>query len=378
LVAALLVVAMLSPGAWANLVVNGSFEEATVDPGVGFITLQPGSGAITGWTVINGNPSIDYVGTLFNASDGVRSVDLNGNNGAGGIQQTIATIPGALYQLSFDLAGNPGNPGQEPPNTVRKLFVTAGSVSSQPFEFDTKGPRPFQDLGWRAESLTFQALGTSTTLQFQSGTTDNCCWGPEIDNVKVVPLPSPGEGLLDLGDTNVWLGLRNSDDVGLRLDLQAEVFLNTANPESLVGTGHLNNVPGGSSGFNNAFLRTIPLDLTDGPVPLPPGTKLLFKFSVRRTCFGPGHASGWARFWYNGKRIDTGPTRDAGTRFGAIIQEEDMVFDVTFYLRTGFVLSEESGMSRAFIDKFVNSSEPCPDRTFTPVGTWTFTVPGPQ
>ncbi len=42
---------------------------------------------------------------------------------------------------------------------------------------------------------------------------------------------------------------KNSDDVGLRLDLQADVFLDSELPDKLIGTGHLDNVPAGSSAF---------------------------------------------------------------------------------------------------------------------------------
>jgi hypothetical protein len=45
----------LASGAHANLITNGSFELASVDPGGGFVTLDAGSTAITGWTVSAGN-----------------------------------------------------------------------------------------------------------------------------------------------------------------------------------------------------------------------------------------------------------------------------------------------------------------------------------
>ena len=56
----------------------------------------------------------------------------------------------------------------------------------------------------------------------------------------------------------VWVGLKNSDDIGTSFDLRAEVYNNGI----LVGSGQLNGVPGGSSGFNNAKLDSIPLNLT--------------------------------------------------------------------------------------------------------------------
>lgn len=51
--------------------------------------------------------------------------------------------------------------------------------------------------------------------------------------------------------------LENSDDVGTRFDLRAEVSRNGV----VIGSGQLDGVSGGSSGFNNADLRTINLAL---------------------------------------------------------------------------------------------------------------------
>jgi hypothetical protein len=51
-----------------------------------------------------------------------------------------------------------------------------------------------------------------------------------------------------------WLGLKNSDDVGLRVDVLAEVFRN----ETLIASGQLGDQSTGSSGFNNARLKAIP------------------------------------------------------------------------------------------------------------------------
>ncbi len=120
----------------------------------------------------------------------------------------------------------------------------------------------------------------------------------------------PGSTLTALSPAKVWVGLRNSDAVGLRLDLKAEVFVDATK----IGEGELHNVASGSSGFNNAILNTIPLSLTGGSASVPSGAELKIKVSARRTCFGTGHASGTPRLWYNGQPVDSGPTRGAGSR----------------------------------------------------------------
>ena len=174
-----------------------------------------------------------------------------------------------------------------------------------------------------------------------------------------------GMQLTALSPAKVWVGLKNSDAVGLRLDLKAEVFVNS-DDNSPIGMGVLPNVPSGSSGFNNALLNTIQLELTAGPVDLAAGDQLLLRVSVRRTCFGGGHNSGTPRLWYNGQPTDSGAGRDAGSRFDATI---DGSTD-DYYLRPGFVLDTEPGLSRTFVDTPVNSGVACPDRPFTSFGTW--------
>jgi hypothetical protein len=164
-----------------------------------------------------------------------------------------------------------------------------------------------------------------------------------------------------LGPAKVWIGLRNSDDVGTRFDLLAEVLKNG----SVVGSGQVNDVPGGSSGFNNAILRTINLALT-GAVDVFPGDTIGFRLSVRITAVG-GHSSGTARLWYNGKFIDTGTSRDAGSRFNATIGP----LPKNYFLRSGFVLNTGAGSSRQFIDVFVNRN--VGGNPFKPFGTWTKT-----
>ena len=86
--------------AHAGPFINGSFENASVNPGSGFTNLAGGSTAITGWTV--GGDSIDYIGGYWNAQNGSRSIDLSGN-APGSIFQTFDTV---LGQESFDEFGD--------------------------------------------------------------------------------------------------------------------------------------------------------------------------------------------------------------------------------------------------------------------------------
>ena len=163
-----------------------------------------------------------------------------------------------------------------------------------------------------------------------------------------------------LSPAKVWIGLKNSDDVGTKFDLLAEVLKNG----SVVGSGQINDVPGGSSGFNNAVLRTITLAL-GAPVNIGAGDTLSFRLSVRIAATS-GHTSGTARLWYNGAAVDSGPGRDAGSRFDATISGSTS----DYFLRTGFALNTTAGSSRTFVDKLVSNSGGNP---FVAFGTWSKT-----
>jgi choice-of-anchor C domain-containing protein len=176
-----LLVAGASPAAAAPFT-NGSFELGSVNPGSGWLTLGSGSSAITGWEIFDG--TIDYIGTYWQAADGSRSLDLNGNDGSAGIRQTFDTTGGGSYQVSFALAGNPdGAP------LTKSVQVVSGGVS-QLFTFTVPPGTSHADMGWVYHSLLFTAVGGSTTLSFLSDTA-GVFYGPAIDDVRVAAVPEP-------------------------------------------------------------------------------------------------------------------------------------------------------------------------------------------
>ena len=91
----------------------------------------------------------------------------------------------------------------------------------------------------------------------------------------------------------VWIGLKNSDDVGTRFDLHGVVKKNG----TPVSSGTLLGAFGGSSGFNNAILRTIPLSTPSSN--FSSGDTISLEVSVRNSCVGLSHNSGTARLWFN-------------------------------------------------------------------------------
>jgi choice-of-anchor C domain-containing protein len=182
---------LLLVGQQPSLIVNGSFEQGP--PAGRFVNLVGGTTSIPGWKVTG--EGIDVVGTLWKASRGLRSIDLDGSSPStatppymhGGIAQTFATTPGTQYQVTFDLAGNGfGGPRMKP-------FRVSAAGQSMDFDFDVQGKTPAR-MGWVAKSWTFTAKDTSTTLEFRSLTTPPLTgYGAAIDNVSVTGAPASGE-----------------------------------------------------------------------------------------------------------------------------------------------------------------------------------------
>ena len=158
---------------------NGSFESG-IDPGA-YMMVSVGQNNITGWSVIFG--SIDYIGRAWMASDGERSIDMNGA-GPGQISQTFATIPGAAYSVTFDMSGNPGGV----PSKI--MSVSANGSNIVFYEYIIGGNTTF-NMQWARMSYTFTASGPETELIFASHTEGS--EGPALDNVQIsfAPPPSP-------------------------------------------------------------------------------------------------------------------------------------------------------------------------------------------
>ena len=173
--------------------------------------------------------------------------------------------------------------------------------------------------------------------------------------------------LTSVGPAKAWLGLQNGSDGGLRVDVQAHLFVNGI----VAATGEIVNVSAGGPSFNNAILQSIAMSLSNGPVDVPRFAMVSYRIEARRTCSGGGPASGTVREWYNGAAVDSGSRRDAGSRVAATIGGEA----VDLFQRSPFLLLPNDGNARSSVDAAVNSSSPCPARPFVPFGVWSIIVP---
>ena len=175
---------------FASIISNGDFApgpcpsapEACVAPW--FATYGQGA-AIPGWTVTWG--TVDWIGKYWQAPPGGGfSIDLDGW-WPGGISQTVDTVPGQHYVLSFYLAGNPdGAPDR------KQVLVSVGALS---FPYSPPKSPSRTDMEWSLETLGFTATELSTTISFTSEDT-NSPYGPALGGVSLidppVPVPEPG------------------------------------------------------------------------------------------------------------------------------------------------------------------------------------------
>ncbi len=172
---------------------------------------------------------------------------------------------------------------------------------------------------------------------------------------SLVKIAAGALGMIDLSSANMWIGLKNSDDVGTKFDLLAEVLKNGV----VVRSGELDGVKGGSSGFNNAVKRTIDLAFLESPTILP-GDILSFRLSVRISTTVSGHRSGTARLWFNDAQ--------AKSSFDATFGGENK----DYYLLNGFGLGASAGPGpKKIIDVFVDKLKG--GNPFKPFGTWSIT-----
>ncbi len=251
---------------------------------------------------------------------------------------TVTFTPGALDHLT--------------------ISPTTSTIASGGSEFYTaQGFDAFNNSFDITSTTTFSVAGGSCTGSTCTATATGQHAVTGKNSGKTSPLNatfltvSPPAGLV-----KVWVGLANSDDVGIKFDLKAIV-----NNGGLENSGQLGSV-GGGSGFNAAVLDTIPLL---GQFSSVSSGSLSAKVLVRNACSNSSKSSGRARLWFNGANFDTGTKKDAGSRF------VPPTGTTLYFLRTGSLLNTAAGAARTFIDVPVGAK--CgPYQSF---GTWSITVP---
>jgi choice-of-anchor C domain-containing protein len=164
----------------ANLVINGSFEE-----GPEFEVYKPldkDSTELKGWVVTRGQIDVcQEKDGNWKAADGKRSLDLHGSPGFGGVKQTLATLAGTKYRVTFQMTGNP-----QANLTEASLTVRAAGADKE-FKVDMTGVT-HEEPKWTKMSWEFTATDKATVLEIHTAmpASSNPFGGPMVDDVKVV------------------------------------------------------------------------------------------------------------------------------------------------------------------------------------------------
>ena len=150
-------------------------------------------------------------GLTFPASNGNQWLDLTGDlsNTLEGVEQSVATVTGKTYDLSFDV-GNQVNPGGPYGTTSTVQVLVNGSVAGT---FTNSGVTGSTSQSWENFKTSFVASGTTTSIEFQNldPRTDNT---NGLDNVVLTgaagpSVPEPATlGLLVLGLADIGLHRR--------------------------------------------------------------------------------------------------------------------------------------------------------------------------
>jgi hypothetical protein len=166
-----------------NLVVNGSFEDPVYEPNTYNLTRD-----IPGWQVEKGVPAeIQRTFEKGRGHDGEQYLELDGRDGNkegidsnSRISQTVATIPGHHYRLSFWYAARPDQPADTIGIKVLfdgKMIATVSQTSSGTTD-------------WRHFEYDVVASGASSVVAFEAvGTPDG--YGGLLDSVSVIPTLRP-------------------------------------------------------------------------------------------------------------------------------------------------------------------------------------------
>ncbi|MFN7726400.1 MAG: PEP-CTERM sorting domain-containing protein [Rubrivivax sp.] len=174
-----------------NLLVNGSFEDVGLAPGVQTLATNTWANysSLPGWS--SGPYGIEVRNNVAGqAQDGNHFVELDTTRNSIAMQ-SLTTIAGELYELSFFYAARPGTSGMAADtnniavywnNVQLGLSTGVGTGSTHNWlRFD------YAVLGTGTDTLEFRALGTSDSH------------GGSLDNVSLQQVPEPGSIALVLG-----------------------------------------------------------------------------------------------------------------------------------------------------------------------------------
>jgi hypothetical protein len=184
-----------------QLVDNGSFEDdvvASTSNGNGWENFNlAGEPSVTGWVPANALYPNNLCGIELQteATVGVTAYDRSqyaelASNCAEGVAQTLGTVPGTQYVLSFAYQGRPGTNPDENTMSVAwgETYLAGSNATESGLEGCSTGPAGCSG-GWQVGQYTVTATSSSTTIEF--GDTNSNIQDSEgdfLDDVSVVPV----------------------------------------------------------------------------------------------------------------------------------------------------------------------------------------------
>ncbi len=298
----LLALSAMVPSVHADSLLNGGFETPSAPVG-GFTSLGGGQ-ALGGWTVVGSAVLLLHTNyaepgngiSAFTAQAGMNSLDLTGvgNNGfTSGVQQTVQTINGQAYTLSFFVGrASSASPIYSTPTTV-DLSINGGPRVGYTNATVTSGT-----INWKQFTTTFVATGTSTTVTFYNGTPAPSSEAG-LDSVVLAPVfQEIGAGLAGLNGVPhlVGTGTLAAGSAGslsltsARPNSTAVLFLSLASTPTPFKGGTLIPVPA---------LLTLSLITNGGgaivlpfvwPAGVPPATSIYFQYAIQDAAAAQGVA----------------------------------------------------------------------------------------
>ena len=199
----LLLAAMIciAPGAaHAAMLVNGSFESPIL--GAGSAEIFNSGSDLGGWTVV-GNAGTDVRLTqttyseipngmsAFQADDGMNSLDVTGQSNQGstaGIEQSVATLPGDVYTMTFAV-------GRAQSSNGAAIYQTAPTIDlilngAAPIAYTNPDTARTGLVGWHPYTMQFTASAGTTVVEFLNATPGSTNFAG-LDGVTLTPAPEP-------------------------------------------------------------------------------------------------------------------------------------------------------------------------------------------
>jgi len=170
-----------------NLFENGSFES----PEVTDSSLWQKFASVTGWVIERVSDLSPTTLELHRgwsgnvAADGAQYAELDGDHSTQ-ISQTVATVPGAEYELTWAFAPRHDIAADQ---NMLEVLVNGGLVGSNGPE---SGVAPLSSYNWTYTTVNFVATTTDTTFTFRDAGISNS-FGTFVDDTQLclVNLPEP-------------------------------------------------------------------------------------------------------------------------------------------------------------------------------------------